>query len=136
MDAYPKENDFFLMHNTTLIKDQEIFDIAAQFNGTLAMSNGLMSFLGKYRRQIIEKIGIPIPQEKGAAIYYEYFWNIIYFQFEDKIAICDDPLKNSNKLEVKFGRRNMVLENKYLKKWKSNYVGMDVKMPSPQSFIP
>lgn len=136
MDSYPNENDFFLMHSTVVIKDSEIFDIAAQFDGTLAMSNGLMAYMGKYRREVINKIGIPIPQTKEAAIYWEYFWNVVYFQHEDKIAVCHDPLKSTGKYEVKYGRKNLVEECKYMKKWKSNYTALDLKIPAPESFIP
>jgi len=136
MITNPQEQDFFLLHATTVIKDLEIFDIAAQFKGTLALSQGLMSFMGKYRREIIDKIGVPVPRTREAAIYWEYFWNIVYLQQEKKISTCDSPLVDTKKFEMKFGRKNMVLENKYIKKWKSNWRALDLKMPAPESFIP
>lgn len=124
---YPKENDFFLLQNSTLIKDQEIFDIAAQFDGTLALSGGLMCFMAKYRRETIERLGIPIAKDMKAEIFYEHFWNIIYLNLEEKIALCHEPLKDTDVFEEKFGRRNMVIENTYLKKWKSKFHSLDLK---------
>lgn len=129
LDENPHENDFFLLHETTVIKDQTIFDIAAQFDGSLAMCPGFASFLGKYRREVLEEVGIPVPMSRLAAIYYESFWNIMYMNLEKKIAMCDEPLGDTDVFVKKFGKKRMLLENSYMKKWKSNWQGFQVNMP-------
>ncbi len=134
VNANPKEKDFFLIHNSTLIKDKQIFDIADSVDGTFVMSGGIMSYMAKYRREILETIGIPVPKTKEVAIYYEYFWNIIYMNTEKKIAMCDQPLVDSKVFENKYGRRNMVIENDYLKKWKANWKGFQILQAS--DYIP
>lgn len=118
-----KEDSYFLMQESTLVKDQGIFDIAAAFPGSLAICPGFGSFLGKYRRSVLEEVGIPVPQSRQVAIYYEKYWNEIYMNTEKVIASCDQPLVDTKKFETKFGRKNMVLENKWLIKWKSNWSG-------------
>lgn len=128
MEMNPEENDFFLLHSSTLVKDLTIFDIAAQFKGSLAICPGFGSFMGKYRREILEKVGIPVPQDRQVAIYYEKYWNEIYMNTETTIASCDEPLVDSKIFEMKYGRKNMVLENVYLKKWKSNWKGFKINM--------
>lgn len=129
MEYFTEEDDFFLLHATTLIKDKRLFDIAAQFDGSLAICPGFASFMGKYRRKVLEEVGIPVPQSREAAIYYEYFWNIMYMDLEKKIASIDQPLKDTDVFEKKFGQKRMVLENDYMKKWKSNHGGFKIKIP-------
>jgi hypothetical protein len=122
----PEETDFFLLHETTLIKDQSIFDIAARFKGSFSLSPGMMCFLAKYRRSVIDEIGLPIPKTREAAIAYEYFWNILYMTTEKKMLLCDEPLQDTERYEMKFGKKRMVIENRYIKKWKSNYKPLTV----------
>lgn len=137
MEANPKENDFFILQESVVIKDHMMFGVAASYIGSLACSHGFMHFMGKYQRDVVNQIGIPVPQTRLAEIYWEYFWNIVYINAAgDKIATFDEPLlDNSEVFEQKFGRKNMVLENKYMKKWKSNWGGVNIKTP-PQDFIP
>ena len=128
MAAYPEQKSFFMLQDTTVIKNPFIFDIAIAFSGSLAMCPGFASFLGKYRRCSLEKVGIPIPGTREAAIYYEKFWNVMYMNIEKPIASCDEPMKDTRKFEMKFGKKRMVLENSYMKKWKSNWKGFKVTM--------
>ena len=52
----------------------------------------------------------------------------MYMNIEKPIASCDEPMKDTRKFEMKFGKKRMVLENSYMKKWKSNWKGFKVTM--------
>lgn len=125
----PKEDDFFLLPETSIMKDNRIFDLTARYNGSFAMSPGFGSFTGKYCREILTNIGIPIPQSRKSAIFYEKFWHVLYMDTEPNMAIADDPLIDSEVFEEFNGRTNMVLENAYMKKWKSNWGNIKLSLP-------
>lgn len=126
VDVFLNEDDFFLLQESTLIKDPVMFDIANKFDGSVAVCPGFGSYIGKYRRRVLEEIGIPIPKSRKVEIMYEYYWNIIYMNTEKRIASLNEPLVDTEVFEEKFGRKNMVLENCYMKKWKSNWGGFRV----------
>lgn len=116
-----RADEIFMLQATVVIKDLAIFDIAAAHKGSLAVSKGFFHFFGKYRRKIIEQVGLPIPQTKKAAIFWEHYWSLVYADAEPYMASCENPLEDTDVFEKKFGRLNMVLENHFVKKWKGNW---------------
>jgi hypothetical protein len=126
--AYDNTNldEIFLLHDTVEIKDTSIFDIAFKDNigSSFAMANQpvyMGMFMGKYRREILSQMNIPITKTKLEAVMAEMSFNSEYAGKEQRKAIIDNPIHDGNIFEEKFGRTNMILENKYLKKYKGTW---------------
>lgn len=119
-----KDEDIFLIQDSFVVKNLELFDIAANHPGSLATSSGFFHYTGKYKRSILEKIGFPIPKDKREAIQYEHDWNEAYALADPDIAMLPDYLHDrmdSARYEQRHGRLNLVLENEYLTKYKGTW---------------
>ena len=78
-------------------------------------------FLGKYRREILNQMSIPLTKTKMEAVLQECAFNEAYSRLEPKMATIFNPLVNTTIFEEKFGRNNMILENDYIKKYKATW---------------
>ena len=117
-------DEFFLLHDTVEIKNTDLFDLAFNYDGSFALSNQPVQmgmFLGKYRREILDQMSIPLTKTKMEAVLQECAFNEQYSKLEPKMATIFNPLLNSDKFEEKFGRKNMILENDYIRKYKATW---------------
>lgn len=110
--------EFFLLQDTTEIKDPSIFEKGFTYAGSVSWDSGLKSYLGKYRRLILDQCHIPLPKTKMDSVVFEESFNYEYLAKEPKKWILNENFSSSEKFEEKFGRVNMVLEDQYLKKFK------------------
>jgi len=115
-------DEFVLLHDSCEIKDETLFDLA--FTSSLSMSfsaspTDFGSYLGKYQREVLSKTIIPTPTSKLEAVEYEQLFNKQYCLKAGEIAKLEPQLVNSDVFIDKFGKKMMVLENKYLIKYKS-----------------
>lgn len=115
-----RDDSVFLLQDTTEIKDQSIFDIANEYEGSIALCARFMSFLGKYRTEVINQIGIPIVDGKEHSITLETEWTNQYIRNEPNFQFIQ-PLQDNPNREFKHGRLNMILENDYIKKYKGTW---------------
>jgi hypothetical protein len=113
--------DFFLIQDSIEIKDPSIFEKGFNYTGSVAWDSGLKSYLGKYRREILDKCHIPLPKTKMDSVVFEETFNLEYLSNEPKKWILHDNFSRADKFETKFGRTNMVLEDEYLKKYKGTW---------------
>lgn len=117
---------FMFLQDSVVIKDQGVFNLLDQEQGSIAFTNDPVPFgmfMGVYERTVLEKVFIPVPATKAESIQYELEWTKIYCSqaFQLKTAypeLCD---RNATRKEVVFGRENLVLENDYLIKYKGNW---------------
>lgn len=114
-------DDIFLLQDSCEIKDPKIFDIAAAHKGGMALNPRFEMYLGKYSRQVLEQMEIPIPRTKAEAVSYESAWNEKYIKLDKGFTVFHQPLHDNHIFEDKFGRTNMILENDYIKKYKGTW---------------
>jgi hypothetical protein len=117
---------WFLIHDSVLIKDTSLFDLAFSYPKSVAVSNCPTKFgmyLGIYQRETLSKVGIPHANSKEDAIRYEIEWSNKYCEEEGDVPTLfpDFVDHNHNGIKDVFGRRNLVLENKYLIKYKGTW---------------
>lgn len=116
------DSEFFVLHDSCVIKDNSLFDVL--FNGFSGLSVALASqpvlmgmFLGKYKTEIVKQLEPPIAKDKTHAVDLEESWNNEYCSLDYPVTLAN-TLTQSNTFEQKHGRENMVLENKWIKKYK------------------
>ena len=101
---------FILLQDSMIVKDHSIFDIVADIpNCKIANQMFLGKFTAPYNLP-------PKPTSKGEAIDMETFW----YTPKEWETICPE-FTDTEVFEEKNGRMNMVLENKYFKKFKGHW---------------
>lgn len=125
MNNLGKDDEFFILHDSCVIKDNLLWKVV--FEGYFEESVALAShptmmgmFLGKYRMPIVTQLKPPAAKDKKQAVELEETWNREYCQLEQPIAL-DNSLTKSTIFEERHGRKNMVLENRWLIKYKGTY---------------
>jgi len=76
-------------------------------------------YLGKYRSDHVQQLGVPLVPDKVAAVRYETEWTRQYAS----IAAYENlgNLPHSNTFEQRHGRLNMVCENRWLRRYKASW---------------
>lgn len=127
---YTDLDEFFLLHDTVEIKDPSFFKLAFETEGSVSLClepTTFGMFLGKYRRKILETMDIKPTLTKKDAVIAEMSFNQDYCSREPKMTVLFPEFRNSNVFVDKFGRKNMLLENEYLRKYKGTWCWEQVK---------
>jgi len=136
-----KYDEFLVFHDTIEIKDNSLFDIVfKEYEGrSVFLRKKSCMFLVKYTKKDLAKL---TPQHiqnlydvKGKldAVSAEGGFNNLYMQASDPIFLFQDFIDGGVR-EHKFGRKNMILENKFIKKYKGSW-DMEGAMRS-ESYVP
>lgn len=120
-------DELFFMNESMVCKDNSIWDIVFKKYGgrSVMMSERYLMFFGKFRREMINQLQFPDVHNKYEDVMLgEGQWCRQYWELSDHIEI--DPLEDGDtsdvgRFEFKHGRRNLVIENQYFKKWKASY---------------
>lgn len=120
-------NELFFMNESMIVKDNSIWDIVFHDYGgkSVCMSERYLMFFGKFRREMINKLQFPEVHNKYEdVILGEGKWCREYYELNDHVEIqplADGDTTDPTRFEERYGRRNLVLENDYFKKWKGTY---------------
>lgn len=107
-------DEFVFLHDSVLIKDNNLFDILFSIPGHVALSNRFFHLMGKFVSKDIPPI--PTVRSKKESIANELSW------FTAPFRVFPDPLPvESNVFVERHGRTNMLLENMYLTKFKGHW---------------
>lgn len=117
-------DEFLFLPDTVVVKRHEwIYETIQAFGVSIAVNADPCvygSFMGKYRRTILDKIGgVPITRDKFDAVQAETAFTKRYCAAEtNPVRVLFPDLRDGAHFEVKNGRENMVLGNEHLTKWK------------------
>lgn len=136
--AYLETNcdEYFLMHDTCQIKDNSLWDIVFnQYKGkSISISPGFKTLIGKYRREILDKIVFPkVKTKREGHLLGEVGFTHRYLLLDPPITLCPEFKDDKNKTEFKWGRLNLKLDCKYMTKWKGNWTQEMLKGGGVQS---
>lgn len=119
---------WLLLQDSVVIKNPQIFDLLFSYPKSVAITIDPVKFgmyLGIYHRETLSKVGMPQPISKQESIDYERHWSNKYCATEDVPVLFQDLTDKLAKGETQmFGRRNLILENEYLIKYKGTWAGM------------
>lgn len=115
-------NEFVYLQDTVVIKDISLFDKCFKDNKgqSVAISQDFYSYIGKY---ITSQCGeIPKTDNKRDAVFHELSGFRPQYVNRAKPVNLDEILPHtSDRFEERHGRKNMVLENKYMIKYKGTW---------------
>ena len=120
-----KDDEFFVLHDSCVVKDnllwKVVFDGYWQDSVALSKEPTFMGmFIGKYRMEIASQLRPPDAENKNHAVELETTWNDEYCKLEQPVLL-DDPLIRTDVFEQRYGRNNMVLENRWIRKYKGTW---------------
>ncbi len=119
-------DEFLFLHDTCEIKNNSLFELVFETHKgkSVALADHPCIFgmyLGKYKREVLNKILLPKAHTKLEAVEYEIEFNNLYCKTDGDVQIISNPLHNNDIFCEMFGRKNMKLENDYLIKYKATW---------------
>ncbi|HEY9704661.1 MAG TPA: hypothetical protein V6C58_19625 [Allocoleopsis sp.] len=110
-------DEFIYLHDTVIIKNLELFDILFSKEGFYSISPGFLMYLGKYDSKKLSTLNLPSVNSKYDAILME-----LWLKHNIPCDCFDKTFIDGNhRFEERHGRKNMVLENDYLIKYKGTW---------------
>lgn len=123
--AYNLSDPFLFLQDSIEMKSTDWIDDILNKNKSIALTDDPAiygMYMGVYEPELLKLTSLPQPKNKAEAIDYEISWTAEYAKIS-KPEVYFDDLKDSKarqKIE-RYGKTCLVLENKYLIKYKSNW---------------
>lgn len=120
-------DEFLYLHDTCLVKNIKLFDMLfeEQKGQSVALSDHPCIFgmyLGKYKREALKGMELPIVYSKLQAINYEETWTRDYIMRpEAHVVLLTPPLHDGSNFVTIRGKQYMKLENDYIIKYKGTW---------------
>lgn len=116
-------DEFIYLHDTVLIKDISLFDKLFYINGMISIAPNFLMYLGKYESKRLREVNIPQVWDKKGAIAMEFWLRTVF------PCPCFDPnfVDGNHTFGEKHNRKNMIIENDFLIKYKSTWSMEQVK---------
>lgn len=121
---------WLLLQDSCVVLDQGLFDLVDAVDGPLLVAPRPCMYLAVYERRVLDVVGIPAVQagaDRELAITHECEWVDRYVAaaeslgFEVPVLLPDFTDANARGVEEHHGRKNLVLENAYLRKYKGTW---------------
>jgi hypothetical protein len=108
-----KLDEFIVLHDSMIINDHALFDELFNRPGFVTLGPGGLMLIAKYVAKDLPPLP-PMPQTKRASVIFELSYkDWIKWSHTIDPGFTDGPAR-----EFKNGRENMIIENKYAKKYK------------------
>lgn len=114
-------DDFVLLQDSTIIKDIRLFELFDNHLGPISLGYEYLMYMGKYNwASLVEQGNMPMVNNKREAVDMEIGWLKNYARLNNIPSLFPD-FTDRQVFEEKHGKRRMVIENNYIKKWKNCY---------------
>lgn len=117
-------DEIFFLNESMIVKDNSIWDIVfREYEGrSVAVGDKFLMHLGKYLRKYADKTYYPTINNKSDEVFLgEFGWTKEYMALDPDYVSIQPITDTFQEYEEKHGRRNMILENDYFKKWKAHW---------------
>lgn len=126
-----KLDEFLFLPDTVVVKRHDWIRQARDTAGSVSINEEpakMGSFMGKYRREILDKIGVPHTPNKRSAVDAEAQWTRLYCATEtiQPVPVMFPDFQHGPmpaRVERRHGRENAVIENDHLIKYKGTWNG-------------
>lgn len=115
-------DEIFFLNESMIVKDNSIWDIVFKEHEdqSVAVGDKFLMHLGKYLRRIADQTTYPTIHNKIDEVTLgEFGWTREYMALDPDWTSVQPITDTFQHWEDKHGRKNMVLENDYFKKWKN-----------------
>lgn len=115
-------DEFIFLQDTVIAKSWIWIDKCFDFPGSVSLcSKPYFMYLGKYCRNVLDKVPFPTVLNKRDAVTHEGDWTSQYVRAAGGIVHSLWDLDDSQTYEDRHGRMNMVIENEHIKKYKGTW---------------
>lgn len=120
------KSPFFFFQDSVIFKNTDWIDELFNRNKSVALTNDpdiYGMYMGIYLPEILQDCNFPIVQNKADSVKYEIEWTRHYVNQAINVDIAFSDLRDatSKKKVIKHGKECLVLENKHIVKFKSNW---------------
>ena len=116
---------FLFLQDSFIVKDQALFGMLEAFPGSVALYSDPAPygcFAGVYERSVLRKVGVPFVDSKRDAVRLEIEWTRKYVEAAGNVPVLFPKVRDATGyIEDHNGRDNLVLENKYIIKYKGTW---------------
>lgn len=114
-------DEFLFLQDSVVVKEYAWIDEVFDYEGSVSLCRQpFFMYLGKYTRSGLSSVSLPLIHTKRDAIMHENSWTQEYVQKAGNVAYLW-PLQDGSVFTERHGRRNMVLENEHLIKYKGTW---------------
>jgi hypothetical protein len=106
--------NFVLMQDSMVVKDLSVFDLMLDTDRPVSFAKDFFMYFGKF----VNLEDYPLCKNKQEAVTGELGWCRRYATQTGALVLFPE-FTDTNIFEDKYGKKRMVLENKYIKKWKN-----------------
>ncbi len=121
---------WLLIQDSCLVLDEGFWDLVGSWAGPALLCPRPSMYMAIYERRVLEQMDIPdvaAGLDRGVSIHYEtewmdrYVWTAETLGMEVPVLMPDFTDANAQRTEFHNGRLNLVLENKFLRKYKGTW---------------
>lgn len=115
---------FLYVPDTCVLNSTSLLEMIFSVDESVALCERMMGYFGKYRTDILKKIGVPKITTKNEAILLETYWNQTYIRVDGNVKIFEPnvPIETEEFIEI-HGQKRMVCSNGFITKYKGTYGG-------------
>ena len=119
-------DEFILLQESIEIKDKDVFRLMFdEYPGqSVAYNPHFQMYLGKYRREVLERMQLPVVRTKVEAVRQEEQFAREYERTDGNLKIFNPQFRDEafyNNWEEMFGRKNLKMEDAYIIKRKGTW---------------
>jgi hypothetical protein len=117
---------FMFLHDSVVVKEPSFADLAFSIQGSVSINRCpdlFGSYMGIYEREVLSKVELYSPVTQRDSIRAEVEWTRQYAIAAGNVTVMFPELHDNNakRTEERHGRKNLVLENDYLIKYKGTW---------------
>ena len=117
---------FLFLHDSVEILDDSFFDLIEKTTGSVALFSDPVPFgmfMGVFERKVLDQVPLWQPTSKESSARAELLWTTRYARAAQPYTVlfpevCD---RNAERVIERFGRENLMLENKLIRKYKASW---------------
>jgi len=111
-------DEFLLLPDSVVIKDQAILDMFFNTPGSVSLDLNYLSYIGKYRLEVLNQIDVPTVNTKREAWMQEFDFHSRYCNIEQPVKLFPGFWNHTDVFEERHGRQNLINENGFIIKYK------------------
>jgi len=117
---------FLFLHDSVEILDDRFFDLIAETTGSVALFGDPVPFgmfMGVFERSVLDKVPLWQPMSQESSVRAELLWTTRYAHAAKSYTIFFPEVCDGTAVGVveRFGRKNLVLENRFIRKYKATW---------------
>lgn len=114
-------DEFVVIQDSCYLKNTELIEQMLNLNGPVFLTSFGYHYFNKYVTEELLQIELPKVSSKAESVEQERVFNEEYRKRYNPVVLYDNILADTDTFEEVYGRRNMIIENRFFKKYKGTW---------------